>query len=172
MRARTRGLYGAYHAYRLPRPERHVYDTPKTQLDKMTRSMVEWKYSRDRTPAQTERDTKMSKVTKSGKVNRLIEQAEALGLEVTIEDASNTRRDTYSININVKNRTELPYFDLARGQIFIYASRYIVGGSAKAFRIHGTYLSALAIHTNIKPSELASYIRVLHQFATDRQVAA
>jgi hypothetical protein len=57
-RARTRGSYSAYHAYRLPTPTTRSTTRRNTELDKMTRDMVEWKYSRDRTPAQQERDTK------------------------------------------------------------------------------------------------------------------
>jgi hypothetical protein len=114
----------------------------------------------------------MSEATKSGKVNRLLADATLHNLEVAIHDDSNQNRDTYRINISVKGRHELPTYSLARGQIFIYASRYTVGGSAKAFRIHGTYITFTGKQITLKPSEIGSYIRVLAQFASEEKVAA
>jgi hypothetical protein len=89
----------------------------------------------------------MTQTTNSGKLNRSIEKAQALGLEVTVEAELDNLFETYHVAIkrpHVEVANAMDWYNNSRA-IWITASRYVGDGiTARAFRISASsYTGAL-----------------------------
>jgi hypothetical protein len=106
--------------------------------------------------------------SKSEKLNKIIKWAETNGLDIKFEDKSTEMRDTYAVTFSVKNRTELPMFDAARGMVLIYATRANYGSKLGAFKLHCNFMTATANVFEIKPTTVVSYINSLVAFSAEK----
>jgi hypothetical protein len=126
--------------------------------------MVEWNYGWDRNQPPTERDP----MTKSSKINTLVDLAKELGLLVEIEDRSNERYDRYVVRIkrDINSKNNLLEQMYSHESLTIVASRYTGDNKPRAFKTLNTYGYLLGNDSDIKPSHLAIRIRMMAEDLT------
>ena len=162
MHARTHACEGSNRLTALP-----LTTTPtrqKTQLDNLAQHMVEWNYGWDRNQPPTERDP----MTKSSKINNLVNLANELGLLVEIDDRSDTHTDAYIITIkrDFNGKNNLLEQMYSNESLVIVATRYSADDKPRAFKTNNSYRYLLGDSSSIKASHLAIRIRMMAEDLT------
>jgi hypothetical protein len=116
------------------------------------------------TSPRTERDP----MTKSSKINNLVNLANELGLLVEIDDRSDTHTDAYIITIKrdfngTNNLLEQMY---SHESLVIVATRYSADDKPRAFKTNNSYRYLLGDSSPIKASHLAIRIRMMAEDLT------
>ncbi len=102
-------------------------------------------------------------MTKSSKINNLVDLAKELGLLVEIEDRSNERYDRYTIRIkrDINSKNNLLEQMYSYESLIIVASRFTADNKPRAFKTLNTYTHLLGNDSDIKPSHLAIRIKMM-----------
>lgn len=98
--------------------------------------------------------------TKSSKLNKLINQAEELGLRVNISHNDTGLLESYSVDIAPDWDDEITAYDqvVKYSQLHVFALRYVGDGKPRAFKLHCTKSDFLVGPSDVSPRVLKYWV--------------